>query len=149
MVEGGRLILAVFVTAAAWTDVRRGKIYNLIILPTLAAGLLLVFADGSEKFPGILTAALLTIVCLYPFWRLGGLGAGDIKMFLALIPLMGVQWYFCSFVLSFLIGGAAAVILLIIERDRGAAMHFAVPVGISVLICLILDQAGVNCPEIL
>lgn len=145
MVEGGRMILAVFVTAAAGTDLCKGKIYNLLVIPTWIIGLCLVLADDVARIPEILGAAIMTIVFLYPFWRLGGLGAGDIKMFLALIPLMGIQWYFRSFVLSFLIGGVAAVILLIMKKDRSAPLHFAVPVGISVLICLVLERTGVTC----
>lgn len=146
MVEGGRMILAVFVTAAAGTDLCKGKIYNMLVIPTWIIGLFLVFTNDVAKIPEILGAAIVTMAFLYPFWCLGGLGAGDIKMFLALIPLMGIRWYFRSFVLAFLIGGAAAVILLIMKKDRTAPLHFAVPVGISVLICLALERAGVAWP---
>ena len=41
MTEGGRTVLILFVTAAAASDLRWGRIYNFLTLPTLAAGLLL------------------------------------------------------------------------------------------------------------
>ncbi len=40
MTEGGRTVLILFVTAAAASDLRWGRIYNFLTLPTLAAGLL-------------------------------------------------------------------------------------------------------------
>lgn len=149
MTEGGRLVLIIFVTAAAATDLRDGRIYNFLILPTWAAGLWLVLIRGGENLPEMLESIFLTLVFLYPFWRIEGLGAGDIKMFLALIPLMGSPWYLFSFVLSFVVGGAVAVVLIMREPDLTRTVHLAVPIGISVLFSLLLEQAGVRIPQIL
>ena len=100
MTEGGRIILLFFAAAAAESDIRRGKISNLLILLMLAAGIGWRMVCAPESLPGIAGAMALTLAVLVPFWRPGGLGAGDIKLLAALVPFLGVQWYIISFILS-------------------------------------------------
>ena len=54
MTEGGRTVLILFVTAAAASDLRWGRIYNFLTLPTLAAGLLLLMMNTPEELPPML-----------------------------------------------------------------------------------------------
>ena len=61
---------------------------------------------------------------------------------------MGVQWYIVSFILSFLIGAVISAILLIRYRDPSRTVHFAVPVGISAVLCLLLEQLGIQSPAL-
>ena len=63
---------------------------------------------------------------------------------MALVPFMGVHWYLYTVVLSFLIGAVISAFLLIRDRDLSRTIHFAVPVGISVMLCLLLEQNGVQ-----
>ena len=93
---------------------------------------------------GAMTAALLF---LFPFWKAGGLGAGDIKLLMALAPLMGPRWFLFGIVLSFLIGAGISAFLLIRYRDLSRTVHFAVPIGISVVLCLLLEQLGIQSPS--
>ena len=51
LTEGGRTVLILFVTAAAASDLRWGRIYNFLTLPTLAAGLLLLMMNTPEELP--------------------------------------------------------------------------------------------------
>ena len=144
MTEGGRIILLFFAAAAAGSDIRRGKISNLLILLMLAAGIGWRMVCAPESLPGIAGAMALTLAVLVPFWRPGGLGAGDIKLLAALAPFLGVQWYIVSFILSFLIGAVFSAFLLIRYRDLSRTIHFAVPVCISVTLCLLLQQLGIQ-----
>ena len=89
MTEGGRTVLILFVTAAAASDLRWGRIYNFLTLPTLAAGLLLLMMNTPEELPPMLGVIAATLLLLFPFWKAGGLGAGDIKLLMALAPFMG------------------------------------------------------------
>ena len=89
MTEGGRTVLALFVTAAAASDLRRGRIYNFLTFPTLAAGFWLLAVKAPEEVPAVLGTMTATLLLLFPFWKAGGLGAGDIKLLAALAPLMG------------------------------------------------------------
>ena len=127
MTEGGRLVLLAFTAAAAFSDLCLGKIRNVQILLMLAAG-----------------AGWLAIHAPDKFWQLGGLGAGDIKLLMVLAPFLGVQWYIVNFVFSFLIGAVFSAVLLIRYRDLSRTVHFAVPVCISVMLCLLLQQLGIQ-----
>ena len=149
MTEGGRTVLILFVTAAAASDLRQGRIYNFLTLPTLAAGLWLLAATAPEEIIPVLGTMAAALLFLYPFWKTGGLGAGDIKLLLALAPLMGVKWFIFSSVLSFLIGAVISAVLLIRFRDLSRTVHFAVPIGISVTLCLFLEQIGIQSPTLI
>ena len=126
MTEGGRTVLILFVTAAAASDLRWGRIYNFLTLPTLAAGLLLLMMNTPEELPPMLGVIAATLLLLFPFWKAGGLGAGDIKLLMALAPAF----------------------LLIRYRDLSRTVHFAVPIGISVVLCLLLEQLGIQSPSL-
>jgi uncharacterized membrane protein YoaK (UPF0700 family) len=67
-------------------------------------------------------------------------------MLMALVPYMGVRWFFFSIILSFLIGAVISAFLLIRYRDLSRTVHFAVPIGISVVLCLLLEQLSVQSP---
>ena len=67
-------------------------------------------------------------------------------MLMALVPYMGVRWFFFAMFLSFLIGAVFSAFLLIRYRDLSRTVHFAVPIGISVVLCLLLEQLSVQGP---
>ena len=148
LTEGGRAVLVLFVTASAASDLRRGRIYNFLTFPTLAAGLLLLIMNKPQEIPQVLGAAAAALLLLFPFWKAGGLGAGDIKLLMALAPLMGPRWFLLGIVLSFLIGAGISAFLLIRYRDLSRTVHFAVPIGISVMLCLLLEQLGIQSPSL-
>ena len=144
MTEGGRLVLLAFTAAAAFSDLCLGKIRNIQILLMLAAGAGWLAIHAPDKIPGVAAAMALTLALLLPFWQLGGMGAGDIKLLMVLAPFLGVQWYIVNFVFSFLIGAVFSAVLLIRYRDLSRTVHFAVPVCISVMLCLLLQQLGIQ-----
>ena len=131
MTEGGRTVLILFVTAAAASDLRWGRIYNFL-----------------TELPPMLGVIAATLLLLFPFWKAGGLGAGDIKLLMALAPFMGPGWFLFGTVLSFLIGAGISAFLLIRYRDLSRTVHFAVPIGISVVLCLLLEQLGIQSPSL-
>ena len=148
MTEGGRAVLVLFVTASAASDLRRGRIYNFLTFPTLAAGFLLLVLNTPNEVPPVLGVMAATLFFLFPFWKAGGLGAGDIKLLMALAPFMGPGWFLFGTVLSFLIGVGISAFLLIRYRDLSRTVHFAVPIGISVMLCLLLEQFGIQSPSL-
>lgn len=62
-------------------DYRKGKIPNLSVLAVLAAGVgRSVFFCGLKGLGVYLLVAVAALLFLYPFFRIGGLGAGDVKL---------------------------------------------------------------------
>ena len=143
------IVLVCLAVFSAATDLYRGKVYNAVTMPGLLAGL--AFSVQRAGAPGILDvfcAVGFTGLVLFPFYKAGGLGAGDIKLLMAAAPFMGVRWFLFCTVLSFLIGAVISAVLLIRYRDLSRTVHFAVPIGISVMLCLLLEQVGIQSPSL-
>lgn len=75
-------IIGIF-AAAAFMDWMYYRIPNICIVAGMAAGLVMAYA--SESWLGVVAAAVcmaVIFVVLYPLYLLGGLGAGDVKLFM-------------------------------------------------------------------
>ena len=105
---------------AVYADMRRYKIPNLCILAGMAAGLVTTFV--SVSFVGTAIALVQTAVifmAFYPFYILGGLGAGDIKLFMVLSCfLQGGRLIRCLLVAMLIAGVASVIKILIFEESR-------------------------------
>ena len=130
--------VAVLISAAI-TDVRRGRIPNIlvIILILFQTVFLLIsqavlnkpLLSGSEIFHRILAAAVV-FMFLYPFFKIGGLGAGDVKLLTVTVLSVTSPIYFLMAV--FAIGAFVSVIKIIFKKpvnDRGQRIvHMALPI---------------------
>lgn len=133
----GNAALGCLAAVSAATDLCCGKVYNVITMTGLCIGTLLaVRQSGAGGLLDILCAAGFTVMLLIPFYRAGGLGAGDIKLLAAVSAFMPGKAYLCCFAGAFLIGAAAGIVRLFMTRGKGHTIHFAVPVAISVLLYL-------------
>lgn len=107
-------ILIVVLSLCLITDIRQRKIYNIITFPALAAGLIL--SSTLYGFEGLLDSlkgiGLVLVVLIIPF-IMGGMGAGDVKLLMAVGALMGFTFAFEVLLATFLAGGAIAVVLII------------------------------------
>lgn len=148
-VLGNGIPLVIFLTGAAWSDVKSGKIRNAWILPAFAAGVLyrileiIVWISGDaggtgsmpEAVKGMVLCAGVAILFL-PFWELGGIGGGDLKELMALALLTpSADFLFCTAV-SFLIAGVIAVLLRLEFGRRGKKIPFALSVFAAFLLRL-------------
>jgi len=103
--------------AGAVTDLRSGRIYNVITLPAMAAGLAWALLRGGE---GAVAASVTGLALgLIPFglaaWR-GWIGGGDVKLFGAIGALAGPFFLFDCLFVAFLLAAAYALVLVV----RGA-----------------------------
>lgn len=103
-----------------YTDMRYYKISNLCILVGIIAGLIMTLV--SYSFAGAVSAVMQTAVifaAFYPFYALGGLGAGDIKLFMVLgCFLQRERLIGCLFAAMLIAGVASVVKMLIFEESR-------------------------------
>lgn len=127
-------VLLTLLTGAVATDLWRHKIYNLWVLPGFLAGLILAVCSGGETeiLRGVSCAAL-AFALLFPVYLIGGIGAGDVKLFAAVATwLTPKEVMMCIFV-SFLLGGLYGILRIIQKRRRDLTIRFAVPILMSVL----------------
>lgn len=115
------ITIIIFCAAAVFTDVRTGKIPNILNAVGLAAGLLLgSLAGGKEGLAASVAGSLLgTSILLLPF-LLHMVGGGDVKFLAASGAIVGWQVLWVSFLVGAALGGALGVLLLV-ARDRSLA----------------------------
>ncbi len=125
----------ILLTAAA-TDVRKGKIPN--VLPVL---LLFIFFGietvsfvlgnpiyQAEELYEKITVMLLVFFFLYPFFKIGRLGAGDIKLICT--SLLFVEFELQYVFLIFAIGGVAGIVG-IVRKKKNFKVHLGLPILMS------------------
>jgi prepilin peptidase CpaA len=123
----------------AWLDFTTQKIANrnVLLLLCLGAGslLLLLLRSGSWWDIGLsAVAGLLLFVALLPFWALGKVGAGDVKL-LAVVPfLIGGSGLF---LFSMLLLAFAVVTVMVVKAP------FMLPEGAFRLYVQHMDRKGV------
>lgn len=133
------ICLSVFaVTACA--DLTNDKIYNQMTVITMITGLTFSALEGGRT--GMLQALLSVLGAFFCYSRSTscsrGIGAGDIKLWMALATFFPFDQMLRILVVSFVI--AAGIGIVILWRSRGSkgrhTLHFAVPVMLAVLLSI-------------
>lgn len=117
--------LVVMLVAAAYTDVRSGKIHNVVTYAGVAVGLIghtltggLSGADSGLSRLGLLGALAGLAVGFLPMlvvWRMGGIGGGDAKLLAAVGALSGWNFTLAVMLYGFLIAALMAMGVMIIR----------------------------------
>lgn len=86
-----QLVLVVFVAAAAWYDVRGGRIPNWLSVAGFACGLAWAvgFADAETESGGPLTAFAIGVGAMLVLYLFKGVGGGDVKLMAGFSLLAG------------------------------------------------------------
>lgn len=114
---GATVAIVLLCVGASATDLWRGKIYNVLTAPALAIGLALALAGGGLAGLGhALLAVALGLVLYGWMYALRFLGAGDVKLLMALGALGGT-WEFVARTAFFgvVFGGALALLVLLVR----------------------------------
>jgi prepilin peptidase CpaA len=121
-----QLVLAMVAVTAAVYDVRFRRIPNWLTLCGVLAGIglnsLYIHSDGLEWYQGLnwrtsLLGLGLAFAIYFPLYLLRGMGAGDVKLMAALGAIVGWTGWIGIFMLSNILGGITAVVLLL-SRGR-------------------------------
>ena len=133
----GNAALGCLAAVSAATDLCCGKIYNFVTVPGLCLGAVLAAQrSGAAGLLDIFCAAGFTVLVLIPFYRAGGLGAGDIKLLAAVSAFMPGKAGLGCVAGAFMIGAAIGIARLLMTGGRRHTVHFAVPVALSVMLYL-------------
>ena len=97
-------------SVATFTDIRSRRIPNWLVLPYLLAGIAVLswlhgWQGAVESLEG---AGLALLIYGFLFW-MGGMGAGDVKLCIAIGAWIGPAQLFIALVLTGLAGGAMAL----------------------------------------
>jgi prepilin peptidase CpaA len=111
-----QVVLVLLVAIAAVYDLRFRRIPNWLVLTGLALGV------GLNSFLSQWTGARASLlgICLafgiyFPLYLLRGMGAGDVKLMAAVGAIAGPANWFAIFIISALLGGMVAIILLLVR----------------------------------
>ena len=104
---------AIIIAAIACvTDLRSRRISNRLVLSGLAIGLSLnLLFEGLKGLGWSLLGGLLGLALFLPFFALGGMGAGDVKLLSCLGAILGPQDLIAVALVGALLGGALALVV--------------------------------------
>ncbi len=144
------VLLILLAALAAVFDLRTSKIPNTLLL----WGLLLIFParllfDAPEALLSALTGSVLVMLCLFPFFCAGALGAGDIKLLAVLGLGLTPDGLLNLLFASFLIGAAGGLLLMAVNRgERQSRLHFAPAICLGLLPAICLNsQPLIRLPD--
>ncbi len=106
---------------AAIGDLRSRRIPNWLTISALVLGFAWHLANGTWR--EAVWGTLLGAVIYLPMWLAGGRGGGDVKLMAALGAWLGPASWIQLFVLTALIGGIWALILVIAKRRLLATLQ--------------------------
>lgn len=102
--------------AAVFCDLRTGKIPNRLLSAGLAAALILQLTEHAfYGLPLLLSGALVPFALLYPAYKLGMTGAGDVKLLTVLGSFLSARGALRLLFVSFLCGALIAVVRMTVS----------------------------------
>lgn len=158
------LLIGILIVAA-FMDMRHYKIPNWCIVPGMAVGLFLSGQQGAEVLLVVLIQTALIFAVFYPFYLMGGIGAGDVKLFMLLGCYLEQHKLMVCIGIAMMLAGAAALLRIICSKEcrqhvkevlcylykilrtgamtddmplksRASTIRLAVPVLCSTLLCM-------------
>lgn len=122
-----QILLATLVLISAFFDIRFRRIPNWLVLSGILLGLALnVFLFGSTGAKSALLGGGLAMLVYFPLFIVRGMGAGDVKLMMAIGILVGPANWLAIFFLTAVLGGAFAIFMLF---RSGLLMHTLANVG--------------------
>ena len=110
------IALAALVVAAAVYDIRFRRIPNWLVLTGFCLGFALnVFFHRVDGLILALLGAALAFAVYLPFFALRAMGAGDVKLMIAVGAFVGARNWLILFLITAILGGILAVCLLLIR----------------------------------
>jgi prepilin peptidase CpaA len=112
-------MLFIFLAAAVYTDLRDHRIPNFIAFSAALVGLCSHFyLSGFQGAALALSGLALGMGCLLPFYALGGMGAGDVKLMGAIGAFLGAGQTLLAVAMTLIVGALGALALLLAGYAR-------------------------------
>lgn len=122
-------VVAIFAVVAAYIDGKELRVPNKLTYPFIIAGWIYSSVAygiaGDGWYWGLMWSLVGTIVggmTLLPFYSIGGMGSGDVKMMAGIGAWAHVKIVFLSFCVGAAVGGIMAVIMILMSGE--ARKHY-------------------------
>ena len=103
---------------AGYQDYRYDKIRNRLIAAGIAGGLWIRFMGaGLKGIYDFLEGFLIIFLLLYPLFKIGGIGAGDVKMFAVCTCTIGLEKGFHFLCAAFLAAAVLSLLKMLYEHN--------------------------------
>lgn len=118
-----QMLLLMLVFLCALTDLHSGRIRNAVVMTIGAAGAgLRIMTGGPEIIPVLILSAGIPFLVLYPFWKATGgkgIGAGDIKLLMAVAVMAPALSLLPIYAVSFISAGIYGIFHYLIRQAEG------------------------------
>src|SRR5262245_56402507 len=138
MAGGSEIVLVCLVVTAALTDLRSRRIPNWLTVSGAALGLALhSWSAGVNGALASVEGAVIGLASFIVFFLLGGMGAGDVKLFAAVGALAGPGPLVLIFVFTGLLGGIVAGVIALRRGNLRASLPYGAVIAGGALISLL------------
>lgn len=126
--------LILVVAICTYTDVKYRKIYNVVLFPAAAIGLVSNFyvAGLTGGFAALKGLALGVALLFVPF-ILGGIGAGDVKLLGVVGAFKGPDFVWWAFLYTAIVGGVISIVIMVKSGGFWARVRAAIYTLLSLL----------------
>jgi prepilin peptidase CpaA len=107
---------------AVWSDVRTGRIPNVLTMGALATALILRAVGGLDLLGSGLAGAAIALGLSLPMFLVGGLGGGDVELLLAVGAFLAPSRLFVALLVMAIVGGCIALVAVIRRRALGRTL---------------------------
>ncbi len=111
------VILLIFLAVAVVTDIHRRRIPNVLVALMLGCGIVLNLSFlGVPGALSVLGGVVMGLLILIPFYALGGLGAGDVKLLVGVGSFLGPWGVLLAGVSTLVLGGVLGIAAIFWQR---------------------------------
>ncbi len=127
------IALCFLLVVACCCDYRRGKIPNLLIGTMFGVGWIYsVFSEGAWQAVFFPVESVIVMLLVYPLFKIGALGAGDVKLYGLCAGYLPHEKFLFFFFLSLLIAAIISLIKMVKECNAIERFSYFVEYVVSV-----------------
>ncbi|BAL81191.1 prepilin peptidase [Caldisericum exile] len=117
------LIFISVLIVVSFIDLFEGVVFDIVVIPAAIIGLIFgVFGNLKDTILGIIFYAIiffLIITLSKLFYKEGGMGEGDLTTGTMIGAFLGFKFGIVAFILSFVIGAIAGILIMLISKKGG------------------------------
>lgn len=116
-------ILLLLLLLSAYADLKTERIPNGFVAFGIVIGFLGSLYTGQDVL-GIFVSVSLAFLLLYPLYKIGALGAGDVKLFIMIGSFCAVKELLVILAGAFVIGAGFSLVKLLVEHNGRERLYY-------------------------